>query len=55
MRGPGLPGLGGLESETVKYGHESRGRSDPRITALVRSRSNGKRQTRFLVRGDTPH
>jgi hypothetical protein len=38
-------GGGGLESETVKYDHESHGDSGPRITALARASSNCKRQT----------
>jgi hypothetical protein len=44
--------MGSLKSETVKYGRESPGASDPRITALARASSNCKRQTRPLVRED---
>jgi hypothetical protein len=44
-----------LKSETVKYGRESQGDSDPRMTALARVRSNCKRQTRPLVRESAPY
>jgi hypothetical protein len=44
-----------LKSETVKYGRESQGDSDPRMTALARARSNCKRQTRPLVREGAPY
>jgi hypothetical protein len=40
IRGPGPPGWGSLQSETVKYSHESRGTLTPRITALARASSN---------------
>jgi hypothetical protein len=33
---------GSIKSETVKYGRESQGDSDPRMTALARARSNCK-------------
>jgi hypothetical protein len=41
---------GSLESERVKYDHESRD-SDARMTALARTSSNCKRQTRPRQRG----
>jgi hypothetical protein len=51
-----------LESETVKYGHESRGTrtqgwldSDLRMTALARTSSSCKRQTCPLVREGALH
>jgi hypothetical protein len=46
---------GSLESEAVKYGHESRGTMTPRITALARASSNCNRQTHPLVRESAPH
>jgi N-methylhydantoinase B/oxoprolinase/acetone carboxylase alpha subunit len=44
--GPGPPGWGNLECETVKWD------SDPKMTALARANSNCKRQTHPLVRED---
>jgi hypothetical protein len=38
----GPPSWESLESETVKYGHKSRGYSDSRMTARARTRSNCK-------------
>jgi hypothetical protein len=48
--GPAPPGWGSLESETVKYGHESRGG----IPTLARSSKNYERQTRPRVREVAP-
>jgi hypothetical protein len=45
-RGPGPPNKGSLQSERVKYSHESRD-SDPRSTALLKTSSNYERQTRL--------
>jgi hypothetical protein len=44
-----------LESETVKYGHESYGTRTPKMTALARASSNCKRQTRPFVRESAPN
>jgi hypothetical protein len=43
-----LPGWRSIESETVKYGHESR------RTTLAKANSNCKRQTSPLVREGAP-
>jgi hypothetical protein len=42
------------ERVTVKYGREFRG-TDPRMTALARTSSSFKGQTRSLVRENAPH
>jgi hypothetical protein len=55
MRVIGGDEKGSLESETVKYGHESNGTRAPKITSLARPRSTSKLQTRPLVRGSAPH
>jgi hypothetical protein len=44
-----------LKSETVKYGCESQGDSDLRMTAPARPRNNCKQQTRPLVRESAPY
>jgi hypothetical protein len=46
---------GSLESETVKYGHESYGTRTSKMTALARTSSNCKRQTRPLVTDGAPN
>jgi hypothetical protein len=47
---------GSLESETVKYGRESRPTGlGTRMTVLARASSNRKRQTRPLVRENAPY
>jgi hypothetical protein len=43
------------QSETVKYGRESHGTRDSKMTALARASSNCKGQTRPLVRDSAPH
>jgi hypothetical protein len=48
IRGPDPPGLGNLESETVKYG-QVRWESNPRMTALARIGINCKRQAIDMV------
>jgi hypothetical protein len=44
-----------LESETVKYGHEPHGTRTLKMTALAKTSSKSKRQTRPLVRESAPH
>jgi hypothetical protein len=55
LRVVGSDEKGSLQFETVKYGHDSHGIRIPKITALVRARSNCKRQTRPLVRESVSH
>jgi hypothetical protein len=55
LRGVGGDEKGSLESETVKYGQKVPRDSGPKMTAVARTMSNCKRQTRPLVRESAPH
>jgi hypothetical protein len=55
LRDVGGDEKGSIESQTVKYGHESHGSRTPKMSSLARARSNCKRQTRPLVRESAPH